>query len=276
MSLHAHRRHLVAPFLALLLALLPASAALAHDTWFEARNQQQLNKQQPSRLLMALGTGNQFPLLEFPMDLRYLPLHGCWQDGKALALQGVAMAAKSLLLMAQAPGTGPVSCWAQSMPFEIEIAADKIAIYLDEINPPQATRDLWAAMAARGLSWRERYVKNARIEFAGAATDKALAPQPSGMGLDVLMLSGLQAVRSGDALVFQVLRDGQPLADFAVELRGTAPGPGLWLRTDAQGTVRTTAPAPGRWLLRGTDLRIAADNPDQWDSRFITLAFDVN
>jgi hypothetical protein len=269
MSPHALRRNLVA----FLMALLPVGPAFAHDTWFEAKTPPQPGHQQPGRLLMALGTGNQFPLLEFPMDIRYLPQHGCQQDGKPLALQGIAMAAKSLLLMTQAPGAGPVTCWAQSLPFELDMAADKIAIYFDEIHPPQATRDRWAAMAARGLTWRERYVKHARIEFAGSAAQTA--PRPSGMGLDVLMLSGLQAVRSGDALAFQVLRDGQPLPDFAVELRGTSPGPGLWLRTDAQGSVRTTAPAPGRWLLRGTDLRIAADNADQWDSRFITLAFDV-
>ena len=261
--------------LAFLIALLPASQAVAHDTWFESKSHSQPSQNQPRRLLMALGTGNQFPVLEFPMDIRYLPQQGCQQDGKPLALQGIAMAATSLLMTAQAAGAGPVSCWAQSIPFELEMAADKIAIYFDEINPPQATRDLWVAMAARGLTWRERYVKNARIEFAGAATEALAAPQPSGMGLDVLMLSGLQALHSGDALVFQVLRDGQPLADFAVELRGTSPGPGLWLRTDARGTVHATAPAPGRWLLRGTDLRIAADNPDQWDSRFVTLAFDV-
>ena len=254
------------------MALLTATQASAHDTWFEAKSHTQ-----PGRLLMALGTGNQFPALEFAMDLRYVPQHGCQQDGKPLPLQGLALVSKSLLLLAQALGTGPVSCWAQSVPFELEMAADKIAIYLDEINPPQATRERWTAMAARGLTWHERYVKNARIEFAGntSSADAAKA-KPSGMGLDVLMLSGLQAVRSGDTLVFQVLRDGEPLADFAVELRGTSPGPGLWLRTDAQGTVRTTAPTPGRWLLRGTDLRIAADNPNQWDSRFITLAFDVN
>jgi len=266
MKPHAPRHCLAA----CLLALFTVGPAFAHDTWFEAKSHKQ-----PGRLLMALGTGNQFPELEFPMDLRYLTQHGCQQDGKPMALQGVAMAAKSLLLMTQAPGAGPVTCWAQSIPFELEMAADKVAIYFDEINPPQATRDRWAAMAARGLAWRERYVKNARIEFAGAATDQAQTPLPSGMGLDVLMLSGLQAARSGDALQFQVLRDGQPLADFAVELRGTSPGPGLWLRTDAQGSVRTPAPAPGRWLLRGTDLRIATDNPDQWDSRFITLAFEV-
>ena len=252
------------------MALLTATRAAAHDTWFETRSQQL-----PGRLLTSLGTGNQFPLLEFAMDQRYLTRQGCEQNGQPLALQGLALTAKSMLMQAQAQGAGPVSCWAQSIPFELEMAADKIAVYFDEIKPPQATLELWAAMAARGEVWRERYVKNARIEFAGAASDPALAAPPSGMGLDVLMLSGLQAVRSGDALVFQVLRDGLPLAGLALELRGTAPGPGLWLRSDAQGRVSTTAPAPGRWLLRGTELRLSDDKPDQWDSRFITLAFDI-
>ena len=255
---------------ALALALAAARPVLAHDTWFEAKSYQL-----PGRLLMSLGTGNLFPVLEFAMDQRYLARHGCEQDGQPLPLQGLALATRSMLMHAQAKGDGAVSCWAQSIPFELAMEADKIAIYLDEINPPQATRDRWAAMAARGVTWRERYVKNARIEFAGAASAKVPTPSPSGMGLDLLMLSGLQPVRSGDALVFQVLRDGVPLADLALELRSTSPGPGLWLRTDAQGIVRTTASTPGRWVLRGTELRIAADKPDQWDSRFITLAFDI-
>jgi hypothetical protein len=35
------------------------------------------------------------------------------------------------------------------------------------------------------------------------------------------------------------------------------------------------APLPGRWLLRGTELRLSQERPDTWDSRFVTLAFDV-
>lgn len=84
-------------------ALLHASLPAAHDTWFEA-----MSRQQPGRLLMALGTGNQFPQLELPMDLRYLQRHGCQQDRQPVALQGLAMKAESLLLMAQTP-FGPIA-----------------------------------------------------------------------------------------------------------------------------------------------------------------------
>lgn len=271
---------------ALLLVLLTGLAS-AHDTWFEAKTQKR-----SGRIVMALGTGNQFPVLEFPLALAALHSSGCRQGAQTMALKGMTATPKFTLMQTEAKAqngisgiSGPaeaISCWAQSVPFDIEIPADKVSLYFDEINPPQATRDRWAALQARGLPWLERYVKHARIEFSNpvllAEPTPAQAPAtPSGMGMDLLIQSGLQPLRSGDALVFQVLRDAAPLADFAVELRGvtTQAGQERWLRTDAQGMVRTTAPAAGRWLLRGTDLRASAENPDQWDSRFITLAFDV-
>ncbi|CAN5132602.1 hypothetical protein BH11PSE10_BH11PSE10_10620 [soil metagenome] len=254
------------------LALL-SHTAFAHDTWFEAKAQQR-----PGRLIMALGTGNRYPVFEYPLGLEQLSVHGCRQGGQTMALQGMAATAKTLLLLTQSAGAGPVSCWAQTIPFEIELAADKIAIYLDEINASPAVRTRWAALAARGLPWREQYTKNARIEFSrGPAANAAVtAPQPSGMGMDILLASGLRPLRSGDALAFQLLRDGAALADFALELQSAeAPAAAQWLRTDNQGWLRVSAPAAGRWLLRGTDLRASASRPDEWESRFITLAFEV-
>ena len=72
-----------------------------------------------------------------------------------------------------------------------------------------------------------------------------------------------------------MLRDGEPLAGFQVELQ-TAQSPlGIWRETDAQGKLRHRLPFAGRWLLRGTDLRLAPRDPTRWESRFVTLALDV-
>jgi hypothetical protein len=95
------------------------------------------------------------------------------------------------------------------------------------------------------------------------------------MGMDVLLESGLQAMHPGDPLVFQVLRDGAPLPDFAVELRSDQHPLGIWRKTDAQGRVRIAAPIVGKWVLRGTDLRLSERVPDTWESRFVTLAFEI-
>ena len=98
------------------------------------------------------------------------------------------------------------------------------------------------------------------------------------MGLDLLITDHVdRPVRIGDTLTVQVLRDGQPLAGLAVELRSQVSPIGIWRRSDAQGRLQVPVPAlrPGPWLLRAIDLRVATNDPDRWDSRFITLAFEV-
>jgi len=165
-----------------------------------------------------------------------------------------------------------VTCWAQLVPLDIVLPADKVRIYLREINASRATQEAWAEMRSRGVAWKERYTKHARIELAGTASTR---PRPVDMGMDILMESGPQAMRPGDPLVFQVLRDGAPLADFAVELCSEQQRLGVWRRTDADGRVRLPAPPAGRWVLRGTDLRLSQSDADTWESRFVTLAFSI-
>ncbi|HEV7915104.1 MAG TPA: DUF4198 domain-containing protein, partial [Albitalea sp.] len=219
---------------------------------------------------MALGTGNQFPLQEFPISAEQLRRSGCREGERALPLTPRGVTATALTVAAVAESRQALTCWTELLPFEIELAPDKIRLYLKEINAPASVREAWAALQARGLPWKERYTKHARIEFAG---ESASVARPVEMGMDVILDSGLGPIRSGDPLVFQVLRDGQPLAGLAVELRSDRVRVGLWMKTDAQGRVRVKAPLPGRWVLRGTDLRLS--ETDTWESRFVALAFEV-
>jgi hypothetical protein len=166
------------------------------------------------------------------------------------------------------------------VPFDIELPADKVALYLKEASASAAVRTAWADVQSRGLPWKERYTKHARIELAPSDTTRnaaqpAAAPLPSGMAIDVLLQGGRQPLRAGDDLRAQVLRDGLPLADFAVELQSDTSPFGFWQRTDAEGRVRFKLPLAGRWVLRGTDLRLSTTVPDTWESRFVTLAFEV-
>jgi hypothetical protein len=71
------------------------------------------------------------------------------------------------------------------------------------------------------------------------------------------------------------MRIGQPLPDLSVELRGDRIALGIWRKTDAEGRVRFPAPLAGRWVLRGTELRVSERDPDTWESRFVTLAFEI-
>jgi Domain of unknown function (DUF4198) len=248
--------------LALAGAALPASA---HDTWFAP---------QPAAagpVALALGTGNQFPLLESGIAAKYLVRSGCRSGDAAVALQPAGDAPNALLLHALAEPEQALTCWAQSTPFEVALTPDKIALYFKDIRASAAVRDAWSKLNARGVNWHERYTKHARIELNPSAAAAATVD----MAMDAVLESPPHTPRVGELLQFRVLRDGQPLPDFAVELRGDRSGFGVWRKTDTEGRVRITAPLAGRWVLRGTDLRVSNDDPDRWDSRFVTLAFDI-
>ena len=265
--------HLLRQGAAVLFLVAIAVSAHAHDTWFEPRPADAGN------VALLLGTGNLFPRHEYPIGIEQLRQNGCRQgDAAPRVLARVADLPNALALHAEVDAGLPVTCWAQLMPFEVELAPDKVRQYFRDIHPPQAVRDAWADISARGLPWKERYTKHSRIELpapVAAQNPTALRPKPVAMGMDALLESGLQTVHVGDPLVFQVLRDGVPLPGFAVELRSDRSGFGIWRQTDAEGRVRIAAPLAGRWVLRGTDLRLSDSRPDTWESRFINLAFEV-
>ena len=236
--------------------VLAAAAASAHDTWFETL---------PGAPELALGTGTLYPQRESGIAADYLRQQGCVTADGTLALKTLRNT-DDALIVAMPPGAA--SCWAQLSPFEIELPADKIDLYLKEVRPLQAIVDAWSGMKSRGLPWRERYVKHSRIELSAP-----VVARPSTMDFDMLLSSSGPQV--GQPLQIQVLRDGAPLADFAVELRSERTRAGFWRRTDGEGRLSFQPPLPGRWIARGVDLRLSTGRTDEFDSRFITLAFEV-
>ncbi|MFN0185734.1 MAG: DUF4198 domain-containing protein [Aquabacterium sp.] len=253
-------------------------AAWAHDTWFEA----QPGSASSSAWRLRLGTGAQFPVLESsPGDAGFSQL-GCRQgQGAALPMRRVGGDARAALLEAKLPpprpGGGLTTCWAQLLPYELELKPALIEAYFKEIAAPQAVRNVWASWQAQGRPFTERYTKHARIEtWARSATEgQAQAGTPAPLGMDIVLDEAGQAPRRGQVLRFQVLRDGVPLADQPIEARSALSPLGLWLQTDAQGRAEIRLPLAGRWLLRGTDLRPSESQPMTWESRFVTLAFDA-
>lgn len=258
--------------LALALASVVGGAA-AHDTWFERGPPASRGE-----LTFALGTGTRFPAREFPVLLEQLKSSGCRGDGvRAESLRWAGDSPAALLLRSARPLPPGValSCWAQLVPIDIEIDNATVEVYLDEIKALPAVRERWAALRARGVRWQETYVKHARTEIgAEGATGAVATAAIAGLGMDA-RLEAAAPPRAGDTLRFQLLRDGQPLSGLPVELRSELSPLGLWRKTDGDGRVEITLPLAGRWLLRGTDVRPSATAPDRWDSRFVTLAFEL-
>jgi Domain of unknown function (DUF4198) len=251
-----------------LVAALVAAGAAAHDTWF-----QPLPATPGGHAVFLLGTGTRFPSYEFPLGYEYLVASGCRGEGaNAAPLAHVEDRPAGLVVRSAAPldTQAGFSCWAQLKAFDVEVPPDKIEVYLREIQASPALRATWAAMKARGLPWRENYTKSARIEVGGNGPRTA-AP----LAMDVLLDNPRLPIRAGDELTFQVLRDGAPLPGLPVELVGNLSPPGILRRTDAQGRISVTVPLAGRWILRGVDLHVSSKTADEWESWFVTLAFEV-
>lgn len=278
-------------------------AATAHDSWLEAQTGPRGER------LLALGTGNQFPVQETAIGREYLTVNGCERAPSSPAVNATGAAAKqppppstpsipalslgplrytdTALLMAVPPGA--TQCWLQLQTFDVTVPADKVTLYFKEINPPAEVRDTWARWQARGLPWRETYTKHTRAlltdetlaspgdaAHATSANTLSPAPGPSPLGMDLRLLPTRLPLRVGDTITVEVQRDGQPLPGQTIELRGDRSPLGIWRRSDAQGRISVTLPLAGRWVLRGVDLRVSTRQPDTWDSRFITFTFDVN
>jgi len=243
-----------------------ALGAAAHDTWFMP-----LPPGRTGEVRLALGTGDRFPRQEYALDPKYLVRQGCHgaAAGRAEVLRAQGYTETALHL--QAP-LAARACWAQLKPFELTLEPDTVAVYLKEINASAEVRAAWAALQSRGLPWQESYTKHARINLGPVSPQ---SEEPSGMAMDMLLRAAPGPVRVRDTVVVQVLREGRALAGLNVELRTELSPVGLWQQTDAEGRVTLKLPLPGRWLLRGVDLALSTRRPDEWESRFITLAFEV-
>jgi hypothetical protein len=246
-------------------ALAVGSAVQAHDTWFAP---------QPDGTL-TLATGNRFPVAELAVDEQYFVKRGCRAaDGSAHTLEKIRYTDTATLLRIGKGNRAAAghSCFVQLTPFEFELPADKIEVYFKEIRPSAAVLAAWAELKARGLPFIERYTKSARIEIG---TNGSAAAEPVGVAMDALRVAPAGALTVSSEAVFELRREGRPLADFNIELVNERSPVGLWHRTDAQGRIRARLPLTGRWLLRGTDLRLAAGDATRWESQFITYAFEV-
>jgi Domain of unknown function (DUF4198) len=255
-------------------------AAQAHDSWFAPQP-----SPRAADVRLALGTGNRFPKLETSVGAGALAEHGCRHgEGPRAPLRivrdtPVALQLRSSPVTRQTlrAGHGAITCWAQLVPFEVEIAPATVELYFKEINPPAAVREAWREMQSRGVGWKERYTKNVRWERHDTRLGLAEPPpaSPTPMGLDIVLEGTLKAPVVGETLTFRVLRDGQPLAGLAVELQSSLTARGFWTQTDAEGRANVRLPFAGAYLLRGVDLRLSTNKPDTWDSRFVMLAFEA-
>ena len=254
--------------LCLAVLALACGTASAHDSWFE-----KLEPTERGEAVLALGTGNQFPAFDTTLRMESIKAAGCGDTaGKGVPLRWMADQPTRLLMRSTRPlpANTPLSCLARLATAEVSIDNATVEVYLAEIQAPEPVRAHWRALRDKGVKWQESYTKLARIMMSGN-----LASGDTSQGLDLRVENQQPVLRAGDTLQVQLLLNGQPLAGQAVELRSDLSPIGIWRKSDEQGRISFPLPLAARWLLRGVYLRPAAQQPEQWESDFLSVAFEV-
>jgi uncharacterized GH25 family protein len=253
-----------------LTAIAPASA---HDTWLI-----------PAQFKIAPGvtatfdltSGMAFPALDVGPKRERIQAVVCRLGGQTFELNDFEAAPNSLRIKGALSDPGVAALWVTSSPKQIELKADDVHHYLDEIDAPSTVREQWST-AKDPKRWRESYRKHAKtfVRVGDAKADSSWR-EPVGMFLEIVPEKDPTALRAGDDFPVRVLKDGKPLGAFSLGIVAEDDPKGSIQKTDESGRATFRLDKAGPLLLRGTDLRRSTKQDVDWESDFSTLTIQVS
>lgn len=150
-------------------------------------------------------------------------------------------------------------------PIGIEVGADEIDHYMDEIGAPGDIAALARATVARDGVMRETYTKHLKLMACIALCDGLSPSRPSG--------SALEFVASDEA--WRLLENGQPRAGQAVFVTTAAQGRRR-LTTDRQGRVLLPSDTTGPVFLSAVVLTPPTESGGRFTSEWAALTIDAS
>ncbi len=252
-----------------LLAL--ALPCAAHDTWLIPR-EPVVAETKP--MMIDLTSGTSFPKLESAIKADRVRSGG-WRTSSASGGADKHEEGPSSLVMYVTPtGEGTAVMYLTLKPKEIDLDADEVAHYFDEIGAPESIRRDWAD-EGEDATFHETYTKHAKsyVRVGDEGADETCL-RPVGLAIELLPQSDPTALSVGESLVVKAVKGGDDeLESFAVGIVCGATGKSQLARTNQSGFVEFEITDAGWWLVRATELRRNADGT--FASDFSTIAFFV-
>lgn len=268
----ATARFIVRGCIYLLLGSMLVQPAMAHDTWLSPNS---FAVDTDTELTLSLTSGQAFPTLETAIQPDRVAEAGTRLLQNRRNIDDYAPATHALEFhTAPFNASGTATIWVRLHPRTLELEADSVRHYLDEIQAPGTVLQTWEA--SESGRWREQYSKHSKtfVTVGGDHSDRSWL-QPVGLKLEIVPQANPLTLSAGDDLPVIVLKDGVALADFPLGITRENDPSRLIKLTDAQGRVSFTLDRPGRWLLSGTEVRPAAQPDLDWVSDFTTLTIEV-
>ena len=248
--------------IALLMLLLGCGPLAAHDTWLEAGRGRAIAQ-------LHLTSGTAFPVIDYAIKPeRVARAWGRTAKGEIEMPRPVR--GRHALVFQRGVDAGSFAV--QLAPKTLELEADKVAHYFDEIHAGEVLRQRWRD-TPEPRRWREEYVKHSKTLAARGAACAAHFGDVLGLGLEIVPEVDPCLLPAGSTLTVKLLDRGAPKPGLMLALVAAGGREVAALATDAEGRAGFTLPRRGRWLLRATDLRPAHETALGWQSDFTTYTF---
>jgi uncharacterized GH25 family protein len=253
------------------LSTMVALPCLAHDSWLMPRTPQ---AQEGKPATVDLTSGMSFPTLESPIKFERI-FRGGWRTSDRKGRLDRWDEGDSSLVMHFTPiGAGTAVMYLTLRPKDIDLDADEVAHYFDEIGASEALRDEWQSRGG-DATFHETYTKHAKAFMrVGDAGEDPSCLRQVGSAIEFIPQRDPTALTVGDDLVVKVVRGGDDeMEQFAVGLVCGATGDSELRRTNESGMVSFSITSTGWWMVRGTELRKKSDGT--FESDFVTMTFYV-
>jgi hypothetical protein len=262
---------------AVLLALLAAGSASAHDLFFRPRPYRpDVNDPVEVRVLSGTFSRSENAIKrERLADLSLVDAAG--RRALAPTLWSEDEPESSLSLRFEQPGTYVIG--AALHPRPLALPAREFNAYLAEegLEPILALRKKQGRLQEGS---RERYTKFLKTILQLGPPQGDLYATVFGYGAEIVPLENPAAVLPGGTLRVRCLVDGQPLRGAALFAGGRRPNsdmrlPTQRLQTDADGVALVRVTAPGEWYVKFVHMSEVQEPEVAYDSKWATLSFAV-
>jgi Domain of unknown function (DUF4198) len=248
------------------LALIATGSAYGHETWLLPGR---ARIDAPGPVILSVSSGMDFPKPDTALRPDRAKLSWVRQGGADEPLEVLNAIGGSTVLRATLKRPGLARIWMDLSAIPLELSADLVDVYFDEIQADAALREGWAKVQPR--PWRESYAKFATTFVRVGApdpNDRSWA-EPIGGSLEIVPEADPTALGTDPVLRVRVLKFGIPLPGLMIAAQ--AGGMRDWKRTDENGRAGFQLKGNGPWLIHGTQLT-RVDRPDlDWESWFTTL-----
>ena len=246
------------------------SAASAHDTWIIC---DPFVVPSGRAVSVKMTSGEKFPTMDTAPEADRVA-KAQWRMGdQSGTIADFKKEAKSLVASGKTANDGVAVIAVEFKPKEIELNADEVSDYLEEIAAPASVRKAFEADGV-AAGWHETYTKHAKTYVKiGSGGDASGALGPVGFNIDFLPDRDPTALKVGDTLAMKVIRGGMELESSPVFVVCGATGEATMPRTNKTGMMLVKITSPGWWMVRTTQLR--HQGAGVWESDFTTMTFYV-